>query len=625
MANIHSFSQSSKEHSKKRRRASEVDNEQKIPSWSAPYERRIRDLYQLRSRADAYKNVAIHPKYTTFNGDYSDHIPPNVLPAELDFTILSADLICKYWAIKNNSLLQFKEFRIALKNYNVPSTYLALMMGSIATYAATGMINAATVAVANKLYDLPFSSTWIEPVGQIANFIKTSKFVTGGLLSSVMTASGLVTRQFTENYVDNILKERTAKRRRKDVVDEFMNETNEALLETDPTLLNLRGQCVNIYSMLCESRNLPKCKHPEPYKCRKAYMDSFGDNTMIIKDYLDLPNKIIGLHKDYPFLDEEKFSDKLTETFRTWKYVLNNLPGSDGEVGLILSTIYYVVQDPNHRAAIASHVRGLFTSLFLIDKQDNTTKYTKAIRSCLLTMLISQDNFLIEYIKLCIYPKTNDVNRYAKTDLIERIWQDIELLLDNIDIDLNIRHQKRYDLSKSDATFPESSEIETGSLPSPVIETPENIIQARALDDQLQREYSGMNSRPVQIYVNYLQKYLEEIDIDIWTLALRERLKKMGNRIDLKNVAHPLMEFVIQRYKSFIMDNLDKKQMASAFYFYNMVKATLLDIHPKLSNAVWTKSYDMRLFNSLRATLNKGQDTEEQLNFAIKQMEQMTI
>lgn len=197
-----------------KRRASQIDDREALEyPLSAEYENKVRDAYPFRSSANEYRYLAVNQRYHDRSDDPSANIPPAKLPEILDFTLLSADTICKYWSLKENGTLNLKSIRIAVGQYNVSPTYIALTAGLVTAYATYAVFGAVGVAVARGLYNLDVTSTWVEPLTLIANAAKYVIPVGGTFGTSMIMANvGHVSGRAASDFVESKMKERRKKK-----------------------------------------------------------------------------------------------------------------------------------------------------------------------------------------------------------------------------------------------------------------------------------------------------------------------------------------------------------------------------------------------------------------------------
>src|SRR6476619_3948701 len=116
-----------------KRRVSEMEDDDNV-IWSQPYESLVRQHYPFKSKTDIYGDIALDPRYHTIVRDPSENIPPSSLPSaeDLDFTLLSADIVCKYWSQKQNVFNSFKNvMNVTLGTTDIPATTVGFVIGTI--------------------------------------------------------------------------------------------------------------------------------------------------------------------------------------------------------------------------------------------------------------------------------------------------------------------------------------------------------------------------------------------------------------------------------------------------------------------------------------------------------------
>jgi len=578
---------------KRRRRASDVDGDEDDDRWADPYMNEIRQLFPMKHRTDLYEETALDPRFHSNKFDVSEFVAPSTLPAleDLDFTIFSADIVCKFYSQKPSG-----------SNWNFMLPSIGFAVGSLAGLATYYVITGASSVLADYIYSMHIPTEYIGTATAIATNLESraGALTQFGMSVGAAFLTGSKTGRKVQSYVERNLR----KRRRLMEVAQTLQNAN-----TDSNLSNLKNQCLNIYALLCDSRvECQTCEHNDPYNCRKAYLESFGNSINDIQRYLHLPNSILT------WTASENFERGIHEDFMFWKDVINKLlPGASGEVGLILTLLYRNLKSIDRREAIASNARGMLTRLFLLNKE----QYKAAIRSCLLAMLMSSANDLIEFLQLCIFPKGDDKNKLSKTSIIEEVWQEIENKLNGIEIDIRIRKQHRFNY-QGNAMPPEQS-VYNNAL-DPVQENQRTLFEADVIDAQLRPppDITLSSKMIIRRYCHHLIKRLTEgldISLDAWIIAVKRKIDS-DPKIQRKEISNPLLEFCASYYNKILAgDDFEEENLVRSLQIYRKIKYSLLSGESRWLSA-WTKDEDWKTFNTFKrnvtGNLNTAQEQEIQ-------------
>lgn len=607
------FSEFQSQGSSTSRKHGRVDEEQPPEEpYSSLYEQRVRKEYPLKSRADIYKHFALDPRF--HRGEHpSSNVPPHVLPTlpSLDFTILSADLICKYWSLQENRLLSVRDWSYKLEQVNVPSTWLSVAIGGITGYAAYATFSAAAGAGANALLMQPVPKLLAKPVATFTTWASSSTHPIASSLSSMVAAPtvGTSAKKITRNKIDSWYIERKKKQARQNALKRYENSSKQALQDIDPDLFNLRLQCTNIYGLLCESRGL-KCAHPEPYNCRRMYLDSWGEDQVgVIHDYLNLPRDLYRLYEQLREQDSSIFNDEIKPLFEKWYFTIRkHLPSAAGEVGLILSLLYPHLLG-KHRMVFSVRVKTMLSWLF----KESVDLYRIVIHSCFVSMLLSKDNSFIQFVQGCVFPDPADRTKVTKSNILEEIWQNLEEKLDDISVDVKIRVQKRYDYRGT--KLQEQKEMPAFQITTELLE------RAGAIDAEIKQRMAGYTKNPTKVYVDYLRIQMKDPEFDendtrAWIVAFRNMVTKLdGSGRDIyKMVAHPLISYILSTYNDYTNGLATSDQVVYVVKLYRMIKNMLINCRDELSNSKWTEEEDVKILKRLESTVKLKQPANEETN-----------
>ena len=279
-------------------------------------------------------------------------------------------------------------------------------------------------------------------------------------------------------------------------------------------LARLKGHCVNIYSMLCQNQNAGICRHREPYKCREKYLLSFEDKGQGMLIYMNIPDKILEAHK---FRNFNEFREVLTNQVQNWGKAILTYPGAANEVGLILSILYLMIEPREYRDAIAEQVHGLFSSIYLVrfasaNAPSLVDLYERMAHGCFVSMLLSDDDTYLEWIKnACIMPRQSESYEPEKIDLLEKIWDDIEVKLETT-LAGSIR-----DMRQQQQTLLYPTTV-GHSLTTP--DDQEKLTAKQILDDMLIIYGEDFIKDPVDVYIRYYNGYAAKTNTNVWIYAL---------------------------------------------------------------------------------------------------------
>jgi hypothetical protein len=570
--------------------------------WTNPYREKVRSQYPMKSRSETYKYFGIDPKYHTRNEDPSENVPPYTLPSEpeLDFTILSADIICKYWSMKENRLVNFRDMRYRMEQLNVPSTWLATAIGGVAGYAMYASFTTIATTGAKWMMMRTLPSQFVAPVSAITTWASSS---THPVISAVTGATtwgsvGSQVKKQTTEKLDKMWVERRKKKARQDAIKKYEEISRLTLQDVDPDLFDLRSQCVNIYSLLCESRKLEKCTHSEPYNCRKLYMDSWGEEKDIITEYLDIPNQMIAAYTEHQ--DVNFFDEVAKPLFVRWHNIMMySLPSAAGEIGLILSIWFPLIKTTNHRLVISNRVNLLLSWLY----RNNISTYKMGIRSIFISMLVNKDNYFVAFLKRCVFPPKEDPHKYEKTHVLEEIWQELEEKLEGVTIDINIRMHQKYDFrgkKTEEASQPLSPEV----LPSKFEITADLVDNADSLFHDMRTRMSGFEKNPIKNSINYLRsKELSEYGVFAWIvlfMRLVEEIQPHPHPNIYKVVVDPLMQLILDSMTEHQKGTLSADKVRYFARLFKTIKAMVKPLREDLDDQ-WTQQRDLETFYKLKS------------------------
>lgn len=600
-----SFSEFIAQDSKKRKHGDNTFDEEQPPDlpWSTPYEGYTRKEYPWKSRADIYKHFAIDPRFYTRTEDPSANIPPYVLPGEpeVDFTLFSADIICKYWSLKDTRLISFRDWRHKIDEINVPSTWLAGALGGVSGYAMYASFSSFATVGANWLLMKPVPSSLVGTVSTFTSWATGSTHPVASGISGLATFGemGRQVKKRATDKVDSWWIEKRKKRARGEALKKYEDTSKQALQDIDPDLLDLRIQCANIYSLLCETRKLGKCPHAEPYNCRKMYLDSWGDQVNVITAYLDLPNRIIDRYVQRQHSDVSEYEDVVKPFFKEWyNIIIHTLPAAAGEVGLILSILFPMIYTVSHRTVLSVRTNTLLSWLF----QTNESLYKMAIHSCIVSMLLSKDNSYIDFIKKCIFPQQGDPRRFAKTNVLEEIWQQVEEKLGDISIDIKIRMQRKYDF-RGETAAATDGEAAGNYIPPPFEITLEMMEMAGVIDEDIKKRIAGYDRNPVKAYISYFRlKNMDEQETYAWIVAFRDMVRRLDDKVHkdiYKSVVHPLISLVLDSYSDYRKGIITGHRVTFVALLYKIIKSMLINSREELAENIWTKEKDREMYRRI--------------------------
>src|SRR5689334_6853598 len=280
MDNVFSFS----EFSRGTKRPREDDDEISMP-LAREYGSKIRKKYPFRSTAEIYKAQGISDVFHTRQEDPDTHLIPEdfILPQHIDYTLLSADIICKYYSMKRSMTISMGVAYNAVRDYVNSTEAMADIAGTVAGVAAASVFTGAVIATA------PYIAKHT-PLSLLRIAITTVRWLASPLLSGAFT-TGIST--YGSRKVHNYIRDSLKRKRLKEGIAKHISDAEAFQREEDAALFRLKGNCVNIYSKLCESRGLGVCNHKEPYNCRKMYLQSFPDSGTAMLTYMQIPNDIM--------------------------------------------------------------------------------------------------------------------------------------------------------------------------------------------------------------------------------------------------------------------------------------------------------------------------------------------
>ena len=108
------------------------------------YISKVRKQYPFQSAADIYKIQGTSDKLHSRQDDPSAQLIPEFIslpsnPNDIDYTLLSADIVCKYWSLKKNMITHSGAVYHAVREYVKSTEAIADVFGGIAGYASVGI------------------------------------------------------------------------------------------------------------------------------------------------------------------------------------------------------------------------------------------------------------------------------------------------------------------------------------------------------------------------------------------------------------------------------------------------------------------------------------------------------
>lgn len=153
-----------------------------------------------------------------------------------------------------------------------------------------------------------------------------------------------------------------------------------------------KKKCHNLYNELIKLHFNIGCGDETLDKdCRKYYLAKTGQSIRL-EDYIETPHKI-------PTLLNENKNRELRVLFHNWRTVIDKVPGTAEDVPICLALIWRMLESDD-----SSYIENLQTIIRaeLFEKIMNAGKYFKAVKGCVLLMLIHDDQNLHGFIDSCI-------------------------------------------------------------------------------------------------------------------------------------------------------------------------------------------------------------------------------
>jgi hypothetical protein len=501
---------------------------------------------------------------STHDPSHGHLLPPNFPTSwsdQLEFTLLSADIICKYYSAKESPSTSTAWALGHVRDILNSKENIAALFGGVSSAAYT-FLRSPVISIlktwSQYFYGNPTFDTLLDSLVLLEQH-SLGPYIWPTTLGLV----GLLSTHTTVRYVSNQIRKRRNKRSRIEAVKEYYEETDEILHTLDSAASKLKTSCRDIYCMLCMRQNPQQkheCQHSEPSRCREQFLMSFPDFGYALLDYTKLPDKIIQT------INSENTFDGVVNL---WKSAINNFPEAANEVGLILSIVYVamgLIASKSRMNELASKVNETFFSGDSVEMY----VYWRMVRGCLISTLLSDDDEYHNWMETC-YTPSKGVSEELKNEY-DRVWNWME-------IELGMSLKK---VNKLQSTVPEIPIVVAGIKVDDSTETAaENILNHQWT---INRMFSNTPIRSLahMFHSQQVQMLEEEWVVSVWSLvfdkAVRRYVLPEPNDITETSIGRVLDEMLYFLVIQLIKKNRLTELVALSVKLFQNSKALILTI-----------------------------------------------